>query len=96
MRLLYTDVARREASDILAHIAQHNATAAEAVAHAIESTIARLFAFPLLGSQTDMAGVRMIVARPHPYLIFYSIEDDELVIRNIRHPARHHLTTGKS
>ena len=96
MRLLYTDIARGEANDILAHIAQDNSTAAGDVADAIGSAIARLLAFPLLGSRTDVIGVRMIIARPHPYLIFYSIEDDELVIRNIRHPAQHRFSIRKS
>lgn len=25
---------------------------------------------------------------PHPYLLFYSIDDDTVVVRNIRHAAR--------
>jgi plasmid stabilization system protein ParE len=84
----YTDTARDETNDIFAHIAKDNSHAAAEVAATIEATISRLLAFPRLGSPTNVAGVHMTIARPHPYLIFYSIEDDELVIRNVRHPAR--------
>jgi hypothetical protein len=29
-----------------------------------------------------------MVARPYAYLIFYAIEREALVVRNIRHPSR--------
>ena len=65
MRARYTDTARDEADHILAHIANDSSTAAGDVAAIIETTIARLLAFPQLGSQTDVTGVRVAIARPH-------------------------------
>ena len=93
MRARYTDAALDEADDILAHVRNDSAAAAAEVAAIIETMIARLLAFPQLGSQTDVTGVRVAIARPHSYLIFYSVDDDELVIRNVRHPARRRLSS---
>jgi plasmid stabilization system protein ParE len=73
---------------LLATIAPDNPSAAANVAIAIAKTIARLSAFPHLGSRTDVASLWLTIARPYAYLIFYTVENDTLVIRNIRHPAK--------
>jgi toxin ParE1/3/4 len=96
MRVRFTDTANDEADQLFAHIAAHNPTAAGELARIIEATIARLRSFPGLGAETDVSGVRIIVARPHPYLIFYAIDGDVLVVRNIRHPARRRPPTERS
>jgi plasmid stabilization system protein ParE len=96
MRARYTDTALTDTDDILAPLATDNASAGAAVAATIEATIARLLSFPFIGAETNVAGVHMIVARPYSYLIFYSIAGDELVIRNIRHPARHRPPSDRS
>jgi len=88
MRVRYTDTALDEIEDILAHIADDNPIAAAKVATAITVTIARLSTYPLLATETDVPAVRMTIARPYSYLIFYSTDGDRLVIRNVRHPAR--------
>jgi len=88
MRVRFTDTANDETYQLLAHIAADNPSAAAAVAGIIEATVARLSGFPRLGAATDVPGVRIIVARPHPYLVFYAIERDVLIVRNVRHPAR--------
>jgi plasmid stabilization system protein ParE len=88
MKVRYTESANDENDQLLAGIAADKPTAAADVATAIEATVARLSSFPRLGVETDLAGVRMMVARPYAYLIFYAIEKDVLVVRNIRHPSR--------
>jgi plasmid stabilization system protein ParE len=88
MRVRYTESANDENDQLLAEIAANNPTAAADVAAAIETTVARLRTFPRLGVETDLSGVRLTVARPYTYLIFYTIESDVLVVRNIRHPSR--------
>ncbi|HTV31158.1 MAG TPA: type II toxin-antitoxin system RelE/ParE family toxin [Xanthobacteraceae bacterium] len=88
MKVRYTESANDENDQLLAGIAADNSTAAADVAAAIEATVARLSSFPRLGVETDLAGVRLMVARPYTYLIFYAIERDVLVVRNIRHPSR--------
>ncbi|HTV26812.1 MAG TPA: type II toxin-antitoxin system RelE/ParE family toxin [Xanthobacteraceae bacterium] len=88
MKVRYTESANDENDQLLAGIAAGNPTAAADVAAAIEATVARLGSFPRLGVETDLPGVRLTVARPYTYLIFYAIERDVLVVRNIRHPSR--------
>ena len=88
MRVYYTETANDENDQLLAGIAANNPTAAADVAAAIETTVARLSTFPRLGVETNLAGVRLTVARPYTYLIFYTVERDVLVVRNIRHPRR--------
>jgi plasmid stabilization system protein ParE len=88
MRVRYTESANDENDQLLAGIAANNPEAAADVAAAIEATVVRLSSFPRLGVETDLAGVRLMVARPYAYLIFYAIERDTLVVRNIRHPSR--------
>ena len=88
MRVRYTATARAEADDIFAHIANDNPAAAVAVASAIRGAVARLRSFPHIGAATDESGIWIKIVRPYRYLIFYSIDRDAVVIRNIRHPAR--------
>ena len=88
MKVRYTDTANEENDQLLAGIAADNPKAAADVAAAIEAAVARLSSFPHLGVETDLLGVRLIVARPYSYLIFYAIERDVLFVRNIRHPSR--------
>jgi plasmid stabilization system protein ParE len=33
-----------------------------------------------------------LVVTPHPYLVFYEVGDDQIIIHNIRHSARHPLS----
>jgi toxin ParE1/3/4 len=88
MRVRYTESANEENDQLLAGIAADSPLAAADVAAAIEATVARLSSFPRLGAETDLPGVRLMAVRPYAYLIFYAIERDALVVRNIRHPNR--------
>jgi plasmid stabilization system protein ParE len=44
--------------------------------------------YPLAGAATDDPTIRRMIARPYPYLIFYEITDNEIVIHAVRHGAR--------
>jgi len=88
MKVRYTESANHDSDQLLAGIAADNPAAATNVAAAIEAAVARLSSFPRLGVETDLTGVRLMVARPYVYLIFYVVEGDILVVRNIRHPSR--------
>jgi plasmid stabilization system protein ParE len=46
----------------------------------------RLSRFPNAGQETDRPGIRALVDSRHPYLIFYTVQKDEVV--NVRHAAR--------
>jgi plasmid stabilization system protein ParE len=60
------------------------------VVQRIETLVALLEEFPLLGHLTDEAEVRMLAVVRYPFLIFYAIDDpaDEVVILHVRHGAQ--------
>ena len=55
---------------------------------AFQEAMLRLADFPRLAFETDVPDVRVAPVLPYRYLIFYSMDEDSLVIRNVRHTAR--------
>jgi hypothetical protein len=49
-----------------------------------------------LAFETDVPDVRVAPVLPYRYLIFYSVHDDSLVIRNVRHTARKWPPLGRA
>jgi plasmid stabilization system protein ParE len=49
---------------------------------------ALLAAFPYTGQRKFASCVRTIPLRKYPYMLFYCVEADEVVILSIRHTAR--------
>ena len=88
MKVRYTDTALAEIKDILSYIAKDNPLAADEVGAIMRATIARLADFPRLAIETDVPDVRVAPVLPYRYLIFYTLHDDSLVIRNVRHAAQ--------
>jgi len=88
MRARYTETALGEIDQILSLIAKDNPLAAEEVAAVLQSTIRRLTDYPRLAVETDDPNIRVAPVLPYRYLIFYGIEDETLIIRNVRHSAR--------
>jgi len=88
MRVRWTETAFAELGEIHSYIAKENPPAARAVVLRIEQVTTRLARFPRMGSATDAPGVRVFPTLPFPYLVFYTIEAEEVVIRNIRHASR--------
>ena len=88
MKVRYTDTALAEISDILSYIAKDNPLAADEVGAIMRATINRLADFPRLAIETELPDVRVAPVLPYRYLIFYTVRDNLLVIRNVRHTAR--------
>jgi len=88
MKVRYTETALAEIKDILSYIAQDNPLAADEVGAIMRATIIRLADYPRLAIETDIANVRVAPVLPYRYLVFYSIEENTVVIRNVRHAAR--------
>jgi toxin ParE1/3/4 len=88
MKVHYTDTALAEIDDILSYIAKDNPLAAEEVSAMMRVAIARLADYPRLAFETDVPGVRVVPVLPYRYLIFYSMQREQIVIRNVRHAAR--------
>ena len=88
MNVRYTETALEEIRAIRAYISERNLSAADAVIGRVKAAIQRLSEFPLSAIGTDMPGVRMTPVASYPYLSFYTVEADEVVILHVRHGAR--------
>jgi toxin ParE1/3/4 len=90
MRLRFTPRAARDLAEIADHIREHSPTAALRVRAAIIESLQSLILFPHIGRQQKVEGVRKLVMRRYPYLVYYSADDgaEEIVILAIQHPAR--------
>ena len=90
MKLRLTLRAVQDLADIAAYILEHNPTAALRVRSAILESLQTLVLFPHIGRQQTVEGVRKLVTRRYPYLVYYTTDDvaDEIIILTIQHPAR--------
>ena len=88
MNLRYTPKALAELADILAYIAERSPQGARNVQARIQAITALLVQYPRAGQPTSESGLRRIVTPPYPYLIFYEVTGEEVVIIGVRHAAR--------
>jgi toxin ParE1/3/4 len=90
MKLRFTPRATQDLAGIADYIHEHNPQAASRIRNAILESLQNLVMFPRLGRQQQVEGVRKVVTRRYPYLVYYTIDDaaDEIVILAIRHPAQ--------
>jgi toxin ParE1/3/4 len=54
----------------------------------VERKLVLLAEFPEMAQTSDEPNVRMTPVGRYPFLIFYTIERDEVVILHVRHAAR--------
>jgi toxin ParE1/3/4 len=89
MRVRYTSTALLEIVDILTYIADDSRRAAARVSAEIETTVERLRRYPLSSTRdADEGDTRVARVGHYPYLIFYAVEGDEVVMLQVRHGAR--------
>lgn len=92
MKLRYTPDALAELDDVLTYIAARSEGSARVVQRRIKAAIDFLQDFPRAGRPTGLPDLRRIVVTPYPYLIFYNMTADEVIIVGIRHAARDPLS----
>lgn len=92
----YTPVAVDDMDEIFSYISQDNIAAAEMMLEKINERIIKLAEFPNMGSVLSdeeytiiQSGYRFIVV--HPYLVFYRIIDNTVIIHRILHSRRDYL-----
>jgi addiction module RelE/StbE family toxin len=88
VRLRYTSHALADLERLLDDIALQSPQGARRVQARLKAVIDLLTHHPNIGQVTSRAGTRRLVASPYPYLIFYRVDADEVVIHAIRHGAR--------
>lgn len=87
-------VAEEDFKEVITYIALDNLSAAETTANKIEKRLSNLAAHPFLGKIPDeeelgSIGYRFLVVQN--YLIFYTIEEQVILVHRIIHGARDYL-----
>jgi len=90
MKLRFTPRAIANLIEIADYILEHNPQAARRVRAAIYESLQNLILFPHVGRRQKAESVRKLVTRKYPYLVYYTVDEaaDEIVILNVKHPAR--------
>jgi len=84
----YTRNALRDLEQISSYLAARNVKVAADVLAAVEDVASRLERFPYSAQATEMPGVRAAPVTGFPYIIFYTVENPDVVIHHVRHAAR--------
>jgi plasmid stabilization system protein ParE len=88
MSVRLTETAFAEIREIYAYIAKDNPVAAAAVAAAIERTIAAIEKRPTLAPIVHDGKIRAKLVERFQYRIFYEVERQVVIIRNVRSTRR--------
>lgn len=88
LKLRYTRPALAALTSILDGINAESPRAAQRVRARIRSVTELLLAYPLIGVRTEEEGIRRVTTIPYPYLIFYEVRGEEIIIHAIRHGAQ--------
>jgi plasmid stabilization system protein ParE len=78
MKVLWTEGAAQDLTEIVNYIAQDNPQAARCVAQAIFDRVMSLAPMPCRGRKRTMDGSRELVFAPWPYVAVYEVIDDEI------------------
>jgi toxin ParE1/3/4 len=95
MKIRYAETALAEVEQIFSYIAEHNRSAAIDLRDRIERTVGALAEIPEMAQATDDPGVRRMPVTSYPYVVFYTVEANELVVLHVRHGARRPLADMK-
>jgi toxin ParE1/3/4 len=88
-------VTRRAATQIekaLDYIEAESPQGANRLRERIQNLFILLAQHPYAGQATDLRGVRRLSVSPYPYLIFYRVTGDEVIVQRLRHTSRRPLT----
>jgi len=90
VKIIYTPQAAADITEIYDYIQERHPSGAQKVKAAIFQSVGLLELFPYIGVRTDREGVRMLIVSRYPYLIFYTVIDEqkEIILLSIRHSAR--------
>ena len=88
MRVRYTRPAAADLASILEYIAAASPQGAQRVQRRIQHVVELLLTHPNIGVRTVDSSIRRLTTTPHPFLVFYEVSGDEVVIHAIRHSAR--------
>jgi toxin ParE1/3/4 len=88
VKLRFTKRAIQQIEEIIYAIAQESPQGARRVRERMQTITTLLIKHPHIGQPTDFAGVRRMLVSPYPYLIFYRVTEDAVIVQRVRHAAR--------
>jgi plasmid stabilization system protein ParE len=89
MKLRFDPRAVQDLHDIRDYlVSRASERAAEVVRRHLRTRIERLKSHPLIGIATNNPEIRMLPPTRYPYRIYYTLQNDEVVVLHIRHTAR--------
>ncbi len=90
MKLRFTPRAAQDLAGIAEYIHARSPAAARKVRAAILHSLQNLVLFPQVGRAQTVAGVRKLVTRKYPYVVYYTVDEksEEVIVLTIQHPAR--------
>ena len=88
MNVVYAPRALRDLQGISAYLVERSPSGVGNVLAAIRSSINTLSYFPEIGALVDGVGHRRMSVPRYPYVIFYRIDTDKLLVLHIRHTSR--------
>lgn len=88
MNIRYSVRARAQIELIHNYIARRDASAATVVVAYIRQAASILADWPQLGRTTDEKEVRMLIVPRFPYIVFYIIRPNKIIILRVMHAAQ--------
>lgn len=88
MRVRFTPEATQQIEEIFAYIERDSPSGARKVRQRIKHIAELLGDYPGMAHVKSDEGVYVFPVNPYPYLIFYLIEANAVVIVSVRHAAR--------
>ena len=90
MRVRFTRRAAGDLADIATYLTRHSPEATLHGRAAILSALQRLAEFPLSGRAQSVEGVRKLVVRRYPCLVYYTIDPTagEVIVLTVQHAAK--------
>ena len=92
MRLRVTKRAATQIEKALDYIEAEAPQGANRMRERIRTLFLLLAQHPHAGQATDLPGVRRLSLSPYPYLIFYRVAGDEVIVQRVRHTSRRPLS----
>ena len=87
MKVRFAPRARDDIAGIHSWLSERTA-AARTVISEIRRTADLIGEYPQIGRLTDIPGVKVLPVVRYPYLVYYTLEPDEVVILHVRHGSR--------
>ncbi|WP_306840068.1 type II toxin-antitoxin system RelE/ParE family toxin [Neorhizobium huautlense] len=88
MTVRFTDRSSIQIDKALTYVSERSPSGAERIAIRISEAIELLANQPRAGQRTSRQSTRRLVMSPYPYVIFYRLDGEDVVVTRFRHTSR--------